>query len=247
MAPSQTDSALDGVVTTKSGQPIAGASVSGSESKTCCPVKSENATTNDKGFFHLEHPGAVAHFSKEGFEPLALVVQRESSQVHITLSPSVNDLSAPPCGARRPGTKHIGWRVRFDVPRHGVKILGGKTDVDHVRYLVKSKTGDAYLELWFGPFAISTEPRDEDFVSSTEFSQRQIVVPNLGAVGTDSWGERHDREKWRQTVIAGAGGSRYRATRPEDVALFDQIVNSICLIPNENEPSTTRSNSQSKP
>ena len=125
-----------------------------------------------------------------------------------------------------------------------MKILGGKTDVDYVRYLIKPKTGDAYLELWFGPYALSTEPPDEDFVSSIEFWQRRIVAPGVGVVGTDSWGRLRDQGRWRQTVIAGGGGSRYRATRPEDIVLFDRIVDSICLTPYETEPSPARSSSK---
>jgi|HubBroStandDraft_6_1064221.scaffolds.fasta_scaffold254268_2 hypothetical protein len=247
LAIGQTDAGIEGSVTTNSGQPIAGVSVNGSASKTCCPSDNDRATTDEKGFFHLERPGAVAHFFKEGFEPQTLVIPPGTPQVHVTMSAQSNDLTAPPCGAHQPATKQIGWRVRFDVPRRTVKILGGKTDVDYVRYLIKPKTGDAYLELWFGPYALSTEPPDEDFVSSIEFWQRRIVAPGVGVVGTDSWGRLRDQGRWRQTVIAGGGGSRYRATRPEDVALFDQIANSICMVPSENASSTTRSNSQSKP
>src|SRR5580692_10497455 len=70
----QTDSGIDGIVTTKSGQPIAGVSVHGSELKTCGPFKSENAATDEKGLFRLEHPGAVVHFFKQGFELEALVI-----------------------------------------------------------------------------------------------------------------------------------------------------------------------------
>jgi hypothetical protein len=244
---SQTGSGLDGVVTTTGGQPAAGVSVYGSASKTCCPFKSENTTTDENGRFHLEHPGAVVHFSKDGFEPQALVIPAGTPQVQVALSPPGNDLIAPPCGARQPGSKRIGWRVRFDLPRHAVRILGGKTDVDYVRYLIKPKAGDAYLELWFGPYALSTEPDDEDFLSSIEFSQRRIVTPGLGVVGTDTRGQHRDREKWRQTAIAGGGGARYKATGSEDVILFDQVVNSICMVPFENEPSTKQSNSQPKP
>ena len=240
----QTDSGIDGIVTTKSGQPIAGVSVHGSELKTCGPFKSENAATDEKGLFRLEHPGAVVHFFKQGFELEALVIPPGTSQVHVTLSAPGNDLTAPPCGAHRPGTKQIGWRVRFDVPRHAVKMLDGKTDVDYVRYLIKPKTGDAYLELWFGPYAMSTEPPDDDFVGSIEFWQRRIVAPGVGVVGTDSWGRRRDQEKWRRTVIAGGGGSRYRATGSEDIVLFDRIVDSICLTPYETEPSPARSSSK---
>lgn len=244
---SQGNSGVNGIVTTKRGQPIAGVSVSESLSKTCCPFKREQATSDEKGFFRLEQPGAVVHFYKEGFEPQAMVVPDGAMELHPILLDASNDLIAPPCKSHRPGMKQIGGLVRFDIPRRGVKVLGGKTDVDYVRYVIKPRNGSAYLELWFGPYAMGIEPHDEDFVNSVDFSQRQIVAPSLGALGTDSWGTRRDQEKWRQTVVVGEGGSRYRAKRPGDIALFDQIVDSICMTPFESAVSTTPSNSQSKP
>jgi hypothetical protein len=228
-AVAQTDSPLEGVVTTNHGEPVAGVYVYGSKSKICCPYKSENTTTNEKGLFHLDHPGAVVHFSNESFEPRAVVLQPDSGPVQITLSTLGQDFTVPGCGAHRPGTKRIGWQVRFDVPRRrSVKILGGKTDVDYVRYLIKPKMGESYLELWFGPYAIDSEPGDEDFVNSTNYSQRRIVIPGVGTAGTDSQGQLRSQVTWRQTVIVGAGGSRYRATTPQDVVLFNQIVETMC-------------------
>jgi hypothetical protein len=228
----QSDSAIDGTVSAEGGQPIADVYVVGSQSKSCCPFKRESTKTNEKGEFHLEHPGAVVHLSKQGFEPRALVVQPVNGRVNVTLSASSGDLTAPACGPRKRGTKRIGWQLTFfDVPGRNVILSGGKWDVDYVVYSVKPKSGESYLQLWFGPYAISTVPDDEDFVSSVSFSERNIVAPSIGEVGIDTRGNLASRERWRQTVVGGMGGARYKAKTPEDAILFDQIVDSICLVP----------------
>jgi hypothetical protein len=246
VAGAQTDSPLDGTVTTKDGQPVAGASVLGSTPKTCCPSTPETTKTDEKGMFHLEHPGAVIHFFKEDFEPQTRVIQLGTSQIAVALLPSGNDLTAPPCRKHRPGTKRIGTRVGFDVPRKNVQVLGGKTDVDYVRYVIKPKTGESYLELWFGPYALSMTPGDEDFLNSATYSERHIVAPSMGVVGTDTRGQLQNQEKWRQTAVVISGGARYRAKTPEDQLLFDRIVDSICVVPFGNSE-TKQPNSQSKP
>jgi hypothetical protein len=231
VANAQTDSALNGTVTTKDGQPVAGASVVGSTPKTCCASTPETAKTDEKGMFHLAHPGAVVHVFKEDFEPQTRVVQSGTSQIVVTLLPLGNDLTAAPCQKHRPGTKRIGRRVGFDVPRKNVQVLGGKTDVDYVRYVIKPKTGDSYLELWFGPYALSMTPSDEDFLNSVTFSERRIVSPSMGVVGTDTRGQLKNQGKWRQAAVVASGGASYHAKTAEDAALFDRIVDSMCVVP----------------
>jgi hypothetical protein len=228
-ASSQTDLALEGTVTAN-GQPVAGVSVMGSP-KTCCFSTPEITKTDEKGMFRLEHPGAVVHFSKEDFEPQARVIPSGTAQIAVALLPLGNDLIAPPCRKHRPGTKRIGSRVGFDVPQRNVQVLGGKPDVDYVRYVIKPKTGESYLELWFGSHALSMTPSDEDFLNSVTFSERRIVSPSMGVVGTDTRGQLHNQEKWRQTAVVISGGAKYRAETPEDAALFDQIVDSIGVVP----------------
>jgi hypothetical protein len=232
-ASAQTDSALDGTVTTKDGQPVTGASVLGSTPKTCCPSTPERTKTDEKGMFHLAHSGAVVHVFKEDFEPQTRVIQPGTSQIAVSLLPSndSNDLTAPPCGKHRPGTKRIGGRVRFDVPNRNVQVLGGKPDVDYVRYVIKPKTGDSYLELWFGPYALSMTPSDDDFLNSVTFSERRIVSPGMGVVGTDTRGQLQSQDKWRQAAVAASGGASYRAKTDEDAALFDRVVDSMCVVP----------------
>jgi hypothetical protein len=203
-------------------------------SKSCCPYKREQATTDQDGQFRIEHPGDVIHLSKDKLQPQAFVLGLERSAVHITLEPSTDSLVVPVCGRLGSGRQRIGWAkygLQFDIAKHSVKILGGKPDADYVRYVIKPKTGKAYLELWFGPYAMSELPGDDQFINSDKYAQRNVIASDGGLLGMDSWGQQRGGGNWRQTAVVGQGGSRYQNATPEDSSLFDQIVNSLCEVP----------------
>jgi hypothetical protein len=230
----QTESPIRGNVVMVDGKPIADVKVYGSMSKSCCPVKREQTTTDEEGQFRLEHPGAVIHFWKEDLQPQAFVLKGETSDVRITMVAPVDSLVVHACGKTGPKQKQIGggkYGLQFEVPTHAVKILGGKPDVDYVRYVIKPKSGEAILELWFGPYAINTDPDDDMFINSAKFGQRNIVTPDGGVVGKDSWGELAGGAIWRQTAVVAEGGSVYRSASPQVADLFNQLVDSICEVP----------------
>lgn len=230
-ASAQTESQLDGIVTAMDGQPISGLLVYGSESRTCCPVKRDSTKTDDQGRFHLDHPGAVIHFSAEKFRPQAFVVSA-ATNIHISLERSESELIVPVCERPTPGHKRIGWSrlgPQFDAPLGEVDVQFGHVDTDYVRHVVRAKNSSTHIEFWFGPMAISAEPDDDLFISSVKFSQRNIVSPRGQRIGMDSWGELPSGMRWRQTAIAAEGGSLYQAVPPKTVDLFDQIVDSICM------------------
>lgn len=230
----QHKSVIVGTVTTVNGEPLAGVLVLGSMSKTCCPFKREQAITDQHGQFRLLHPGDVVHFSADKFQPKAILVGSADSSIHVTLEPAKDSLVVPICGEVGPHQRRIGWGrhgLQFNVAKSAFRILGGKPDVDYSRYVVKSKTDGAYLELWFGGYAMSELPEDDKFVSSDKYEQRNVTAPDGRLLGMDSWGRLHDGRQWRQTAVLGAGGSRYQNVTARDVELFDEIVNSLCLIP----------------
>jgi hypothetical protein len=229
----QADLPIKGAVVTKNDQPLAGVSVYGSVGKHCCPSQREEVTTDEKGEFLLEHPGAVIHFSKANLQPLVFVVKPRTSQVRIVMTLAENDLTVPTCSQPGSSQKQIGWGqygLHFTVPKDGMNVLGGKPDVDYVRYVIKPNKGESYLELWFGPYAFSTEPDDEQFVESVGFSQRNLVSLNGEAMGKDSWGQLKRGLSWRHTGGLGSGAT-YRNANKEEAHLFDQIINSICTVP----------------
>jgi hypothetical protein len=228
----QGDQPMNGTVTTRDGQGLAGANVWGSA--TCCPSKSESATTDKDGHFHLERPGTVVHISKEGFQPRTFVVEPGNAEARSIMEPAADNLALPSCKEPTRGTSPIASGtpgVRYAVPKHDAEVIFGKFDVDYVRHLVKPKQGGSALEIWFGVYAMSPEPEDGFFIDSEQFSQRNVMVAGIGLVGIDSRGQLRSGRRWRQTTIAGTGGSVYRYATPEEAQLFDRIVDSACWQP----------------
>lgn len=227
LAGGQTEKSVKGIVLAEDGQPILGVSV---HWKRCCPYEQDKRTTDKKGEFYLERAGTVVHFSKSGLQPLAFVLKPGTTQVRIVMKPAENDLTFRACVQPDSTQKQVGWGkygLHFAVPKDGMQIFGGRPDVDYVRYVVKPDKSDSYLELWFGPYSISTEPDDEQFLDSVGFSQRNLVSAKGDVVGMDSWGWVSKRLKWRHAAAFGSGAV-YRDADKESAVLFDKIIDSIC-------------------
>lgn len=129
--------------------------------------------------------------------------------------------------------RRIGWGkygLHYDVPKSGVKILGGKPDVDYVKYVIRPKASKGWLTLWFGPYAMSSKPSEDLITGSSELSQRNVLAQNGALAGLDTSGVLKNGEHWRQTAFGGSG-SLYQASRRSDKTLFDRIVNSMCEVP----------------
>jgi len=224
---------ITGNIVTDDGRPIAGVTVVGSVWKSCCPVQEDSATSDEKGEFRLQHGGAVIHFLKDNFQPETIVVKPGTSKARVTMHPSTNSLRVPICGRPGRGERQIGWGKygpRFTVPVRAVTIKGGKPDTDYVKYVIRPKKGKSYLELWFGLNTLSSEPDDEQFVNSSDFAQRNLVIAD-GGVGMDSWGHLRGGDSWRQTVILERGGAVYERAPAGAASVFDRIINSICIVP----------------
>lgn len=228
----QAEQALEGVVVTADGKPLAGVAVLGSRGKRCCPFQHEMADTDEKGAFVLKHPGAVVHFSKREMQPLTLVVRPGPSQVRIVMTLANNGLTVPACVRADSHHKQIGWGkygLHFAVPKAGVKILGGETDVDYVLYVIQPDNRKSNLSLWFGPYAMSSQPDDQQFVDSANFSQRYLMSSKGEAIGVDSRGQLNSGLNWRQTTVMSSGAI-YKDADKDSAAIFDQIINSICTV-----------------
>jgi hypothetical protein len=228
----QSSPAIRGTVVTQDGEPVASVGIFGSVWKDCCPQQREHVKTDDKGGFVLEHPSAVLHFYKENFEPHTTVVPTGAKELRVTLAAVTKELTPLPCA--RPGShqKRIGWLkngISFTLPTRDVVIEGGKFDVDYVRWVIRTKTGKSYLEIRFGPYALSSEPDDDLFLNSSEYTQRDISTSYGGPGGGDSRGHLKSGGFWRQTAVSGDGGAIYRDAQPGEAHLFDQIIDSICV------------------
>jgi hypothetical protein len=145
---------------------------------------------------------------------------------------SKDSMAVPACAQKGPGLRRVGWGrfgLQFDVPIREFEVSGGKPDVDYVRYVIKPRTGDGYVELWFGPYAMSSAPEHELLINSIKVQKRTVVNASGSEVGMDSSGKLKTGELWRHTFImlGGVDGAQYKAG-PENAALFDRIINSAC-------------------
>ena len=227
----QTDTPINGIVIDKNGEPVADVTVR--SRTTCCPQKFDEGKSDKDGRFHLEHPGKVLRFYKDGVLPKTVVVSASAPEVRVALELSTESMLMPDCGQAPRGFTRIssGKRgIHFDVPEQRVKISGGTPDVDYVKYVIKPRHSKGYLQLWFGPYAMNPEPDDDDFLSSSTFTERYVVNSNGEPVGRDSRGQATAGGSWRRTAIF-LEGAVYRDASPRDAALFDQIIDSACDIP----------------
>jgi hypothetical protein len=101
--------------------------------------------------------------------------------------------------------------------------------VDYVHYAIRTRRGTSLLGLWFGPYAISSEPDEKRFIESVSFEQRSLLVRGETA-GIDSYGKSLDGKYWRQTGMLGSGAEYEEATK-KDAEVFNQIIESICYTP----------------
>jgi len=69
-------------------------------------------------------------------------------------------------------------------------------------------------------YSFHTEPDDERFVESVDFSQRNLAT-SKSVVGMDSRGRAGNGLNWRQTAAFGSGAV-YRDVDRESAALFRQ-------------------------
>lgn len=220
----------EGIVLDDKGSPVAQVVVYGSLGK-CCPVQREFVKTDSSGRFSLSKSTTIVGFVSERFEPKTILAPTNSNELTVRLDPIAQDLRGRTCSSV-PGMKQMGWMtLRFMVPKRGVKITGGKWDADYVEYGVQPIHGTSWLELWFGPTSLSTDPDDEIFLKSDTWSQRNIVEPNGQNTGMDSRGKLKTGGLWRQTAVPGIGGARYGDASAEDAPVFDKIIDSICFLP----------------
>lgn len=227
----QTVGPVKGMVVTETGQPIAGVSVYAHVWKQCCSAARYSGKTDQSGEFALEHGGSVVHFWKEGLEPVAVVVKPGTSELRVIMKPERDAMRLPICSRPGSGLKSIGWGkfgLHFTVPKKGVAISGGKSDVDYIKYVIRPDGSSSYLALWFGVNAMLSEPGDDQLLESVHFWQRNLELANGEPIGMDSWGQTENGLKWRQTGLLNAGAV-YRDADQASASVFDKIINSACF------------------
>jgi len=223
---------IKGRVLSVSGQPIPGIAVY-SKWKLCCPYGESSAKTDDSGQFQLDRAGHLLHVFGLDFQPQTLILKDGDSDIQIVLDSSTPGSPVPTCKQPANARKEVSWGeygVHFAVNAKA-KLRGGKPDVDYVRYVLTLPKSKSYLEFWFGPYAMNPEPDDELFMGSSDFSQRNLRNADGKVFGEDGRGHLKSGGNWRHFAIFGEGGALYRDASEQDAQIFDQIIDSVCIVP----------------
>jgi hypothetical protein len=143
--------------------------------------------------------------------------------------------AVPNCGATQKDHKLVGWGkygVFYSVPKRGMKI-GGKPDVDYLRLVIKPDSRNVFLVLWFGSHAFNPEPRKEILQASTGVTKLELTDSGGMELGVDMRGQKQDGTLWRHFGVFASGleGAEYENLSPADAAVFDQIIESACVVP----------------
>ncbi|HZU43183.1 MAG TPA: hypothetical protein VE994_10955 [Terriglobales bacterium] len=153
-----------------------------------------------------------------------------TSWVHVEMEPASDSLVLPTCGKVVRGSRRLSYGrfgLRFDLSKQ-MTVSGGH-DVDYAEYVIRAQSGDAALQLWFGPDAIGSEPDDHYFIDSASFDQRWVVDEKGAIVGIDSSGLLRSGTRWRWMSVSALGGAVYERASVRDRTFFDQIIGAACL------------------
>jgi hypothetical protein len=165
--------------------------------------------------------------------PLLCALLMFSASASVTEGQSTPETRIPQCGKLLRGQKWISWGkygLKFPCPKRGVKILGGKPDVDYVKFVIRLVDGNAALALWFGGMAFDPQPSAEQVKDSVTFRQAKVVASDGTEIGLDSRGQKPDRTLWRHFGVR-AEGAEYNNASHQEAALFDSIIDTACLVP----------------
>lgn len=165
----------------------------------------------------------------------AYVVSRIADTPAAPPIPGVTVCSTPPVGMTRIG-EEPGYQ--FDILKRdfSVKEDSGVPDTleDYPRraFAIRHMRGTSVLSISFGERHMKAMATDPVRVISSHVEQRRLVDARGNQVGEDSWGFLNTGERWRQLrLFKGAVVAKYGFVDKKQAALFDRIINSVCLTP----------------
>lgn len=224
-------SAIDvrSTVADSNGAPIPGVTVWSNAEPGVKSDETWSTKTGADGAFTLARVGDVLYLAKDKFEPLAVVITGKPFPEKFVMQAANNDFVLHPCGGVRDGKRAFGGlALSFAARTKGLDVLGGKPDVDYVRWVLRPKSAAVSLELWFGLNAMSVTPPEEQLIGAASFSMRNVVLEDGGgAVGVDAVGTSGGG-RWRHFASIGAGGARYKDATDEEAKLFDAVIDTGC-------------------
>lgn len=143
------------------------------------------------------------------------------------------------CKDSSPGTRRVGakagdrYMLQFSVPEARVRIRDGVTDAPPLIYGfdIRLQGDESLLTISYGPPSSAGVDPARGTYSRVE---KRVVVDDAGhSVGEDDLRYLNTGARSRSVLFQGWVTAQYRSVSETDARLFDQIINSACLLPSE--------------
>jgi len=215
-----------GTIADQSGTAVPGVQVY-AETVNCCQPQVKQTRTDDSGHFSITNAGQVLTFTKAGYRPQSVVLEKGRSDLHLTLeSTSAHDWQIAAC-------KETSGEHRFkDLPLNVFIPNGLHTEqlssAPDSPFIIHAKPGFPFIRLSRGNPATPHGQTASWIFSSEKFSQRNVMDSTGRPIGLDSKGETNSRF-WRILAMPGQEIVEYHASSRETAELFDTIIDSACI------------------
>jgi Carboxypeptidase regulatory-like domain len=215
-----------GTITDQSGTAVPGVEVY-AETVNCCQPQVKQTRSDDSGHFSITNAGQVLTFTKAGYRPQSVVMEKGRNDFPLTLeSTSAHDWQIAAC-------KGTSGEHRFkDLPL-SVSIPNGLhteqlSSAPDSPFIIHAKPGIQFIRLSRGNPAAPHGQTASWIFDSEKSSQRNVLDSAGSPIGLDSKGENNDRF-WRILAIPGQEIVDYHVSSRETAELFDTIIDSACI------------------
>lgn len=179
----------------------------------------EEVRTDDLGQFKLSRPAELIRFSKDGHQPVTIVI--EARMASVILKPATGASWKPPVCSQ--GPSRFGDGMLFATPR-GAR-LHKEADVDYST--VSIRYAGATLVFGTGIYWTYGLPFPTTLREMITVEERDVQTPR-GLLAAEYRGRRADGTRWREVLIFGESIECDRANA-KAAAYFDQIIDSLCF------------------
>jgi len=214
--------AISGIVKTKAGTPLA-------EVKVLCGRSLRNgfALTEQDGAFSFDVRCPVIYFQRNGYQPLAKVVEPQVNTLEVVLEDVGSTLWVAPSCPPSVTDKNPGFSLRLAPPAEASVSKG--YDVDYGYFSIGY--GPKKQRVWLtgagdGGLATLGVPPEEWLLNSREFSVR--AFRSGIREGLDIRGQSKDGTYWRHVGVILIESMSYDGVSAEAAAFFDKLIDSAC-------------------
>lgn len=215
-----------GTITDQSGTAVPGVEVY-AETANCCQPQVKQAHSDDSGQFSITNAGQVLTFTKAGYSPQSVVLEKGRNDLHLALErTSAHDWQIAACKGTSDEHRFNDLPLSVSIPNglHTEQLFSAPDSP----FIIHAKPGTQFIRLSRGNPAAPHGQTASWIFGSEKSSQRNVLDSAASPIGLDSRGENNN-SFWRILALSGREIVEYHVPSRETAELFDTIIDSACI------------------